>query len=88
MEVKEVGESVQKNLMSFLLQKPIWIFWIVYSVLSGILFGIFYTTIYLVAQRWWIPVVVIIVIGMIWGTVAYTSGTHDVKGKKDPQLEI
>lgn len=83
MEVKEVGESVQKNLMSFLSQKPIWIFWIVYSALSGILFGIFYTTIYLVAQRWWIPVVVILAVGMIWGTVAYTNGTHETKEKKE-----
>ena len=71
MEVNEVGKSAQKKFTSFLSKKPIWASWIAYSVLSGILFGIFYTAMYLMAQLWWVPVIVIIVTGMIWGTLVY-----------------
>ena len=82
MEAKEVGKSVQMNLMAFLSKKPIWAFWITYSVLSGILFGIFYTAMYLMAQQWWIPVVIIIAVGMIWGTFAYTGDAHGDEDEK------
>ncbi|HAH61007.1 MAG TPA: hypothetical protein DCL73_02770 [Treponema sp.] len=87
MAVKEVGKSVKKNLASFLSQKPIWAFWLVYCVLTAIMFGIFYTMMYLVVLQWWIPVVVIIAIGMIWGTVNYTNSTHEIKEKEEPKKE-
>lgn len=82
MDVNEVGKSAQKQFTSFLSSKPIWAFWIAYSVLSGILFAVFYTTMYLMAQRWWIPVIVIIAIGMIWGTIAFPKESHTLKEKK------
>ena len=87
MAVKDVGKSVKKNLASFLSEKPVWAFWIVYCVLTGVMFGIFYTTMYLVAQQWWIPVVVILAIGLTWGTVNYTSGTHETEQKEEPKME-
>ncbi|MBU0955056.1 MAG: hypothetical protein KKI09_06475 [Spirochaetes bacterium] len=82
MEVNEVGKSVQKKFTSFLSDKPMWVFWITYSILSGILFGIFYAAMYLMAQLWWVPVIVIIVIGMIWGTLAYPKEAQKLKEKK------
>ena len=73
MEVNEVGKTAQMKLMSFLSNKPMWAYWIAYTVLSGILFGIFLTTMYLMAQLWWVPVIVIIVIGMIWGNPCFSK---------------
>ena len=87
MEVKEVGKSVKKNLASFLSGKPVWAFWIVYSVLTGIMFGIFYTAMYLVALQWWIPVVVVLLIGVVWGTVIHTDSTEKSEEEKEQQKE-
>lgn len=79
MKTKEVGKSVQKNVMSFLSGKPMWVYWIFYSVLSGIMFGAFYAAMYFMALQWWIPAIAIALIGTIWGSLAYTRGTGETK---------
>jgi len=71
MEINEVSKTAEKSFKSFLSDKPLWVFWIAYTLLSGILFGIFYTAMYLMAQLWWVPVIVVIAIGLTWGTLAY-----------------
>ena len=71
MEINEVSKTAEKSFKSFLSHKPLWVFWIAYTLLSGILFGIFYTAMYLMAQLWWVPVIVVIAIGLTWGTLAY-----------------
>lgn len=73
MSIKESNKSLKEGLMSFLSNKPMWVFWIAYSVLAGVFFGIFYTATYLLALRWWVAVLVIIAIGVIWGSVVYTK---------------
>jgi hypothetical protein len=73
MELKDVGKSVKKNLSSQLSGKPVWLYWIVYCVLTAIFFGIFYVAMSLVSQQWWIPLVVIVLIGTGWGTLIYTD---------------
>jgi len=70
-EIPGIYKSLGVKLMSFLSEKPIWVFWIVFIVLSGLLFGIFYTVMYLMAFRWWIAAVTIIAIGIIWGSITY-----------------
>jgi hypothetical protein len=59
-----------------------WAFWIAYTVLSGILFGIFYTAMYLMAQLWWVPIIVVIAVGMIWGTLVYPKEPQKPKEEK------
>jgi hypothetical protein len=82
METNEVKKSVQKGLMSFLSSKPVWAFWIAYSALSGILFGVFYAAMYFMALQWWIPILAIIVVGTIWGSIAYARNSHEVNAAK------
>ena len=82
MEINEAGKSARLNLMAFLSDKPMWAFWLVYSALSGILFGVFYTAVYLMAQQWWIPIVVILAVGIIWGSFAFTRDIHEFQGKQ------
>ncbi len=79
MEINEAGKTAQKGFSSFLSNKPIWAFWIAYIILSGVLFGIFYTAMYLMSQLWWIPIIVIIAIGIIWGTLAYPKVPKEKK---------
>jgi hypothetical protein len=57
--------------MSFLTGKPIWMHWIFFVVLCGIIFGISYGMIFLLALRWWVAVLAILAAGMIWGTIVF-----------------
>jgi hypothetical protein len=82
MEAKEVGETVQRGVMSFLSNKPVWAFWIVYSALSGILFGVFYAAMYFMALRWWIPIIAIIAVGTIWGSIAYAGKARSANNEE------
>jgi apolipoprotein N-acyltransferase len=59
--------------MSLLKDKPLWAYWVVYSTLSAVLFGAFYATMFLLASRWWVAIIVIAGIGMIWGSVEFTK---------------
>lgn len=77
MESNEIGKSVEAKLMSLLSNKPMWVFWIAYSVLSGVFFGVFYAATYLLALKWWVAVVVIIAVGIIWGSFVYTKNKPD-----------
>jgi hypothetical protein len=88
MEVNEVGKSARNKFMSFLSGKPMWAFWIAYTVLSGILFGIFYLAMYLMALLWWIPIIVIIAVGMIWGSLSHKGDVPEVLVEKKPDKEV
>lgn len=77
MKAREVGKSVQKDFTSFLSGRPMWAYWIAYTALSGILFGVFYTAMFLMASRWWIPIIIVVAVGMLWGAIAYTVAAHD-----------
>jgi amino acid transporter len=78
MDIKEIGESVQINIVSFLSSKPLWVYWIVYSLLSWIFLGILYTALYLMAKyfmilQWWVPVIIVMLCGLIWGSFAHAG---------------
>lgn len=79
MGVHESVKGLEEKTRSVLANKPIWIFWLVYSGISGLLFGIFYTVTYLLALRWWVPILVMIVIGVIWGSFAFTRSSRPEK---------
>ncbi len=59
--------------MSMLMNKPMWIYWAAYSTLSAVLFGVFYAATYLLASKWWFALIVIVAIGMIWGSIEFTK---------------
>ncbi|MBI9108891.1 MAG: hypothetical protein JEZ04_19265 [Spirochaetales bacterium] len=61
--------------MSFLEGKPIWMHWIFYVILCGIIFGISYGMIFLLALRWWVTVLAILSAGMIWGTIVFKQAS-------------
>lgn len=82
-DVKEVGESVKINALSFLSSKPVWVYWIVYCLLCAVLFGVFYTAMYFMALQWWIPVIIVIASGLIWGSIAYTGNLRKLNKEED-----
>ena len=75
MEVNEVSKSAKKKFLSFLADKPIWASWAAYTLVSSILFVIFYAAMSLMVLQWWIPIVIVIGVGMIWGTLNFEGKT-------------
>lgn len=70
-KIDETGKAVGKEVGSFLSDKPVWVWLIVYVVLTGIIFGLFYTIFHLLTLQWWVTTILILVVGLIWGTFAY-----------------
>ena len=73
-KIDEVSGEAKKRVKGFLEGKPIWFFWIFFTVGIGILFGIFYGVMYLLALSWWVNVLVVIVAGMAVGSFSYLKG--------------
>ena len=79
--VNEVSRrSFRGRLGSLLAGKPVWVFWAVYTVLSGLLLGISYAAVYFLVQRWWGAAIAVVAAGMIWGSLAHKPTEPDTKG--------
>jgi hypothetical protein len=79
MEIKEMIEAVEDKANSLLINKPIWVFWLVYTGIIALLFGIFYLITTLLLSRWWVPVIIILLLGITWGSFAFVKGTRQDK---------
>jgi Flp pilus assembly protein TadB len=83
MALKESIQEMEQKAETLLVDRPIWVFWLVYSGVTAVLFGIFYAITALVASRWWITLLVIVAIGLVWGSMTFSrSKTHR---KQKPQ---
>ena len=69
--IEEKGKEVGKRVSSFLTGKPLWLWWIVYTVICALIFGVFYLVIFVLTVKWWITLILIVAAGIIWGSVAY-----------------
>jgi hypothetical protein len=76
---KPSENAVVKSIASFFLNKPIWVWWIAYAAITGVLFGVFYAAISLMMIQWWIPVLVILATGIIWGSIAFAHRKPETK---------
>jgi len=79
MEIKETIQSLEDKAGSLLINKPIWVFWLVYTGIIGLLFGIFYLITTLLLSRWWVPVIIILLLGITWGSFAFVKGNRQDK---------
>jgi len=71
--IHEVSDEASKKVLGVLSGKSIWMYWIVFTLMIGIVFGIGYGVMYLLSFRWWILALVIVVAGMASGTFAYLN---------------
>ena len=71
--IHEVSDEASKKVLGVLSGKSIWMYWIVFTLMIGIVFGIGYGVMYLISFRWWILALVIVVAGMASGTFAYLN---------------
>jgi hypothetical protein len=71
MSITETVKNFQTKLVSFLSEKPMWAYWIAFTILTGVSFGLIYILMALLTLKWWIPIITILAAGMIWGTVTF-----------------
>jgi fatty acid desaturase len=72
-KIQEVSDEASKKVLGILSGKSIWMYWIVFTLMIGVVFGIGYGVMYLLSFRWWILALVIVVAGMASGTFAYLN---------------
>ncbi len=70
-QIDTTKEQLVKQAAGFLTGKPIWIWWISYTVLVGLLFGLFYFAWVLLTEKWWALAILIPSAGVVWGTILY-----------------
>jgi hypothetical protein len=80
--IMEKDNFLKKNVAAFLLDKPIWVWWLLHIVVTGALFGIFSLALYLLGIQWWVGVLVLIATGMIWGSIKYFRINGKIKTEK------
>jgi uncharacterized membrane protein len=76
---------IMKGIAEFLLDKPIWVWWLSYILATGALFGVFYLALYLLTIQAWVAVLILLITGIIWGTVAYSHKNLKVKEQKNSE---
>ena len=70
-KIDKTKEQLKKQAAGILTGKPIWIWWLSYTVVIGLLFGLFYFVWTLLTEKWWAIAIIIPVVGIIWSTIAY-----------------
>jgi len=70
-QLDKTKEQLAKQAAGLLTGKPIWIWWIAYTVLVGLLFGLFYFAMTLLTEKWWAVAVIVPGAGIVWGTILY-----------------
>ena len=72
-KINQVTGVAGEKVKGFLSGKPIWVFWIAFTVMIAAVFGITYAAITLLSAKWWFLLLVIVVAGMATGTFSYLS---------------
>jgi len=70
-QIDKMKAVFEEKAEGFLRGKPIWAWWISYTVLIGFLFGLVYFIITVLTESWWLLTIVILAIGILWSTIAY-----------------
>ncbi len=63
---------MKKKLSDILNGKPLWVWWIVYLLITGGFFGLFNLINYLLAIIPFVGVLVLIATGILWGYIAFS----------------
>jgi len=70
-KIDKTKEELEKRARGLLEGKPLWIWWISYTVFVGVLFSLIYLVWTLLTGIWWAILIIIPVAGITWSTIAY-----------------
>jgi Ca2+-dependent lipid-binding protein len=51
--------------------------------MTGVLFGIFSFAFYLLTIQWWVAVLILLVIGTVWGSIKYSQMRGRIKEEEE-----
>lgn len=80
-QIDTTKEQLVEKAEGFLSGKPIWVWWISYTLLVGILFGLFYLVWTLLTEKWWVISILIPVVGISWSTILYYNKKNTITSK-------
>jgi len=76
-KITEIRMSIEKQIQSTLAGKPAWMWWIGFSALCALLYLAFIILHKILTFKWWIPVLLILGLGIFWGTLAKKNDNPD-----------
>lgn len=77
--MEEFMSNLMKKMSGLLTDKPLWVWLIVYLVITGVLFGLSNLVIYLLGIIPFVGVLVLVVAGLLWGFIAFASNNKQDK---------
>lgn len=77
-KVKEIGKNVNRKLSDFLAGRPMWVYWVAYTSISGLVLASTYALSLAFTIRWWVSIGLAIFAGILWGTSVH-------RNKKSPR---
>jgi len=81
-DIKKTGSVVKGKFFTFLVNKAVWVWWIAYIVIVAVVFLLFMVFMRMLTNVWWVPVVLVLVTGIVWGTVAFVANQQSKSGEK------
>jgi len=72
-DIKKTGKEIESKVTSFLAGKPLWIYLVFYVLVTGVLFLLFWLISKLFLGQWLVTVILIVVIGIVWGAITYSA---------------
>jgi uncharacterized membrane protein len=81
--INEIGKEAGKQVKSFMSGKPVWVYWIVYSAVVGVVFGLAYAVITLLVLKWWVLAIAILLPGIVIGTITYFRKQKELEVKEE-----
>lgn len=81
-KITKIERDIAQRAKALMSGKPIWLYWVVYTIAVAVCFGVTYLLLFLLSLNWWIVALIVVIAGMGLGTYSYM---HDVKGKESHQ---
>jgi len=78
-----MSNFMDKKISDLLNGKPLWVWWIVYLVITAGIFGIFNLINYLLGIIPFVGVLVLIAAGLLWGYIAFSHNKNKGESPRD-----
>lgn len=71
--IKKTGQEIQNQVTSFLAGKPVWMYLATGVAVTALIFLAFYLVAQVLIGKWWISIILILLIGCVLGFLYYRA---------------
>ncbi|GEM_PF-1177457 len=73
-KILKTKKELEQRVGNFLADKPLWVWWVSYVVLTLVFFLVFFLVITVFGSvPWWGWAIIILVIGFVWGSIKFSQ---------------